>query len=121
MLGIDHGLVGPDDRVDVLEEVDPRRDVVRPVDVLRLGLVLAEVAGRVEELLRDDRRAQPRLGERNPLAGLVGATALEVLPHRRHVENGDLLALEHPDPPYSLTERDQLHALSILSLALTLC
>ena len=56
VLGIDDRLVGADDRVDVLEEVDPRRDAVRPVDVLRLLLVLAEVAGRVEELLRDDRR-----------------------------------------------------------------
>ena len=43
VLGVDHGLVGPDDRVDVLEEVDPGRDHVRPVDVLRLLVVLAEV------------------------------------------------------------------------------
>ena len=58
VLRVDDGLVGPDDRVDVLEEDDPRRDLVRPVDLLRLLLVLAEVAGRVEELLRDDRRAK---------------------------------------------------------------
>ena len=121
VLGVDHRLVGADDRVDVLEEVDPRRDVVRPVDVLRLGLVLAEVAGGVEELLRDDRRAQARVGERHPLTGLGGAAALEVLAHRRDVEDRDLVALEHADPPCSFAERDQLHAFSILSLAPTLC
>ena len=64
VLRVDDRIVGPDDRVDVLEEHDPRRDLVRPVDVLRLLLVLAEVAGRVEELLRDDRRAQPHVRER---------------------------------------------------------
>ena len=46
VLRIDDRLVGADDRVDVLEEDDPRRDLVRPVDVLRLLLVLAEVARR---------------------------------------------------------------------------
>ena len=37
---------------------------MRPADALRLLLVLAEVAGGVEELLRDDRRAQPYVRER---------------------------------------------------------
>ena len=46
VLRIDDRLVRADDRVDVLEEDDPRRDLVRPVDVLRLLLVLAEVARR---------------------------------------------------------------------------
>ena len=64
VLGVDDRLVGTDDRVDVLEEDDPGRDLVRPADLLRLLLVLAEVARRVEELLRDDRRAEARLGER---------------------------------------------------------
>ena len=77
VLGIDDRLVRADDRVDVLEEDDPRRDLVRPADLLRLLLVLAEVAGRVEELLRDDRRAQHRVRERDALAGLVRAAALE--------------------------------------------
>ena len=101
VLGVDHRLVGADDRVDVLEEVDPRRDVVRPADVLGLGLVLAEVARRVEELLRDDRCAQARVGERDALARDVRAAALEVPPHGRDVEDGDLLAVEHPDPSLS--------------------
>ena len=43
------------------------------------------------------------------LAGLVGAAALEVLAHRRHVEDGDLLAVEHADPALALAERHQLH------------
>ena len=97
MLRVDHRLVLADDRVDVLEEHDPRRDLVRPVDVLRLLLVLAEVAGGVEELLRDDRRAQARVGESRPLGGLVGAAALEVRAHVGHVEADDLVAVDAPD------------------------
>src|SRR5581483_11832846 len=97
-----------DDRVDVLEEVDPRRDLVRPVDVLRLLLVLAKVARRVEELLRDDRSLQACVRERRPLAGLAGATALEVRAHRLGVEAGDLLALDAPD--LAAVVRDELHA-----------
>ena len=97
VLRVDDRLVGADDRVDVLEEDDPRRDLVRPVDVLRLLLVLAEVAGGVEELLRDDRRAQPRVGERRPLAGVVGAAALEVRAHVGDVEADDLLAVDAAD------------------------
>ena len=107
VLGIDDRLVRADDRVDVLEEDDPRRDLVRPVDVLRLLLVLAEVAGRVEELLRDDRRAERRVGERRPLARVVGAAALEVLAHRRHVEPHDLVAVDPPD--LAVVVRDELH------------
>ena len=93
------GVVLPDERVHVLEEDDPGRDLVRPADLLGLLLVLAEVPGGVEELLRDDRRPQPRALERNALAGLVRAGALEVLPHRRHVEDGDLVALDAAHAP----------------------
>ena len=50
------------------------------------------------------------LGERHTLARLVGTAALEPLAHRRDVEHGDLLALEHADPSRSLSERHQLHA-----------
>src|SRR5262249_31334842 len=95
-----------DDRVDVLEEDDPRGDLVRPADLLRLLLVLAEVAGRVEELSRHDRCAQSRLRERNPLAGLVAAAALEPFAHRRDVEDRDLVAVA----PRAFSERDELHA-----------
>ena len=107
VLGIDDRLVRADDRVDVLEEDDPRRDLVRPVDVLRLLLVLAEVAGRVEELLRHDRRAERRVRERRPLARVVGAAALEVLAHRRHVEAHDLVAVDPAD--LAVVVRDELH------------
>jgi hypothetical protein len=95
----------PDQRVDVLEEDDPGRDLVRPVDLLRLLLVLAEVAGGVEELLRDDRRPQLAALERHALAGLGGAAALEPLAHRRHVEDDDLVALDAADP--ALVERHE--------------
>ena len=98
MLGIDDGLVRADDGVDVLEEHDPRRDLVRPVDALRLLLVLAEVARGVEELLRHDRRTQARLRERRTLAGVVGAAPLEVRAHVRHVEADDLLAVDRARP-----------------------
>ena len=108
MLGIDHRLVGADDRVDVLEEVDPRCDPMRPLDVLRLLLVFPEIAGRVEELLGHDRRAQPRLGERRPLAGLTRAAALEPVAHRGDIEPDDLLAIDVADLP--VVVRDELHA-----------
>ena len=69
----------------------------------------------MEELLRDDRRPEARLGERDALPGLVRAAALEVPPHRRDVEHGDLLAVEHPDAPFPIPERHQLrHAVSSL-------
>ena len=80
---------------------------VRPVDVLRLVLVLAEVAGGVEELLRDDRRAQRRVGERRALGRVVRAAALEVLAHRRDVEAHDLVAVDAPD--LAVVVGDQLH------------
>ncbi len=108
VLRIDDRLVRPDDRVDVLEEDDPWRDLVRPVDLLRLLLVLAEVARRVEELLRDDRRAQRRVLERDALARVVGTAFLEELAHGRNVEHGDLVTVEHPDHTV-LAERDELH------------
>ncbi len=109
MLRVDDGLVRADDRVDVLEEDDPGGDLVRPPDLLRLLLVLAVVAGRVEELPRDDGRAQPRAGERDAFAGLVRPAALEVLAHRRNVEDRDLVAVEYADAPL-FSERDELHA-----------
>ena len=70
-LGVDDRVVGADDRVDVLEEHDPRQHRVRPVDALGLLVVLAEVAGGVEELLGDDRRPQRHLVQRR----LVGRSA----------------------------------------------
>ena len=116
VLGVDDRVLGADDRVDVLEEHDPRRDLVRPVDGLGLLLVLAEVAGGVEELLRDDRRAQAHVGQRDALAGgRVGGrldAAVEQRAHVRHVEQADLLALEHADAGGAVgaLNRDQLHA-----------
>ena len=114
MLGVHDRLVRADDRVHVLEEDDPGRDLVRPADALRLLLVLAEVAGRVEELLRDDRRAQARLRERHALAGLVCPAPLEVLAHRRDVEDGDLVAVEDAHASF-VAERDELHASALRS------
>ncbi len=99
VLGIDHRLVRADDRVGVLEEDDPRCNRVRPVDLLRLVLVLAEVAGRVEELLRDDRGTQARLDERRALGGIVGPAPLEVRAHVRDVEADDLLPLDPAHRP----------------------
>src|SRR5262249_32865193 len=107
VFGIDDRLVRADDRVDVLEEVDPGRDPVGPVDVLRLLLVLAEVSRRVEELLRDDRREQLRLRAWRPLARLVRAAALEPIAHRRDVEPDDRVAVEIPHP--SVVVRHELH------------
>src|SRR5581483_12467324 len=75
--------------------------------VLRLLLVLAEVARGVEELLRDDRRAQPDVGERRPLGGLVGAAPLEVRAHRRDVEADDVFAVDPTD--LAVVVRDELH------------
>ena len=43
--------------------------------------------------------------ERHALAGLGGAAALEELPHRRHVEDDDLVALDAADP--ALVERHE--------------
>ena len=109
VLRVDDRVVRPDDRVDVLEEDDPGRDLVRPVDVLRLLLVLAEVAGRVEELLRHDRRAQPHVLER-VLAPVARAhrAALEVLAHRRHVELDHAVVAQLADE--AVVEGDELHA-----------
>ena len=74
-----------------------------------------KLPGGVEELLGDDRRPEPRLGERDALAGLVGAAPLEVPAHRRDVEDGDLLAFEHADPTVSFAERHKLHAVILPS------
>ena len=97
MLGVDDRLVRADDRVDVLEEDDPRRDLVRPADALRLLLVLAEVAGGMEELLRDDRRLEVGVGERRPLADVLGASLVELRAQVGNVEPDDLLAVDPTD------------------------
>src|SRR5947208_16121148 len=98
MLRIDDRLVRADQRVDVLEEDDPRRDLVRPGDLLRLLLVLAEVPRGVEELLRDDRRAEPSALERHALARLVGAATLEVRPQVGHVQQRALVPVDPARP-----------------------
>ena len=108
VLGVDDRIVRADDRVDVLEEDDPGRDLVRPADALRLLLVLAEVAGGVEELLRDDRRAQADVGERVLLTGRArNLVPLEQLAHRLRVELGDHVALDPAD--LSVVEGGQSH------------
>ena len=104
VLWIDDRLVRPDDRVDVLEEDDPGRDLVRPLDALRLFLVLAEVAGGVEELLRDDRCSQLNLVQ-GMLLSRWGAAALEVVAHRRRIELADRAVVQLPDLP--IVERDE--------------
>ena len=43
---------------------------------------------------------------------VVGAAALEVLAHRRHVEADDLVAVDAPD--LAVVVRDELHAPQIL-------
>src|SRR3990170_2568238 len=120
MLGIHDGLVDADDRVDVLEEDDPGRNLVRPADLLRLLLVLAEVAGGVEELLRDDRRAEARLGERHTLARLVGAAALKVGAHGRDVEDGDLLAVKHAYARF-VSKANELHGAKLQVVTKSAC
>jgi hypothetical protein len=98
VLWVDHRVVLADQRVDVLEEDDPGGDFVRPADLLRLLLVLAEVAGRVKELLGDDRRPEALPFDRHRLAGVVRAAALEVCAQVGHVEHADLVALDPPGP-----------------------
>src|SRR5207245_10471499 len=66
-----------------------------------------QVPVRAEELLRHDRRAQPRLRERRPLAGLIRAAALEPLAHPRDLEPHDLLAVDMADLP--VVVRDEPH------------
>src|SRR2546427_13287498 len=108
MLRVDDRLVGPNDRVDVLKEDDPRRDLVRPADAFRLLLVLAEVAGRVQELLRDDRRAELHLLERVFHARRPRSVEpFEVLTHRRHIELDNRVLPQLADP--TAVERDELH------------
>jgi hypothetical protein len=70
--------------------------------------VLAKVAGGVEELLRLDRRAQPRVTERHTFARRVRAAPLEPVAHRRHLQSGDLLAVEIAD--LAVVVGDELHA-----------
>ena len=109
-LGVDDLVVRADDRVDVLEEHDALVHRVRPVDGGELLVVIGEVAGRVEELLRPDRRLELHVGVREALAGLGDvAAALEVLAGRGHVEfdDGALFELETADA--AAVEGDELH------------
>ena len=52
----DDRLVGSDDGIDVLEEDDPRQHGMREAGLFGLMMMLAKVAGGVEELLGNDRR-----------------------------------------------------------------
>ena len=113
-LGVHDGIVRPDDRVNVLEEHDPLMDRVRPVDGLELFVVVGEVARRVEELLRHDRRPQPDAGQREALAGLSDLTAaLEVFAGRGAIEPNDLVILQTAHPPS--IKRNQFHDTHLLS------
>jgi hypothetical protein len=114
VLGVHDRVVGADDRVDVLEEHDPRGDLMRPADVLRLLLVLSEVAGRVEELLRNDRRPELDLLE-GVLATRRGRdrTAFEVLAHRVRAEVEDAVVAQLSDA--AVVERDELHRQTVLA------
>ena len=58
MLGINDRLVGADDGVHVLKENDPGHYGMREAGLGSFFMVLAEISGRVKELLRDDRRLQ---------------------------------------------------------------
>ncbi len=115
MLGVDDRLLGADDRVDVLEEHDPGRDLVRPGDDLRLLLVLAEVAGGVEELLGDDRRAQANVGECDALAGCRAVADSTPRSNSARMSGTsssvDLVAVEHAGARGALgrLEGDELH------------
>src|SRR5207302_7007523 len=92
----------------VLEEDDPGRDLVRPCDPLGLLFVLPEVPRGVEELLGDDRRAEPDVVERElPPRRLRDLAAFEVVPHRRYVELDHAIASELADPP--VVEGHELH------------
>src|SRR5207237_8326534 len=97
---------GADVRIDVWEEHDPRGELVRPADALRLLLVLTEVPRRVNELLRDDGRTQLHVFARVPVPAR-GPAALEVRPHRRDVELNDAPVAHLPD--LSVVEGHQLH------------
>src|SRR6185437_15227710 len=81
---------------------------------LQFLVVVGEVAGGVEELLRHDRRPQPDLRQRETLPRLAGlAGALEPFPRRGAVELDDdrvvalALALQATDP--TGVEGDELH------------
>src|SRR4029077_19898294 len=90
------------------------------VDVLWFVVVLAEVARGVEELLGDDRRAQPRVDESDRLAGRLDiAAALEVLAHRRDVENLDR-GVGHP-ADLAVVEGDELHDGQENTMDITVC
>src|SRR5205085_2935593 len=104
---VDNRVVRADGPVGVLEDHDPGRDLVRPPDALRFLLVLAEVAGGVEELLRRDRRAEGRLRKRHAFAGLGRASALEVRAHAQYVERRDRVAVDTAD--LAVVVRDELH------------
>src|SRR5205085_11850267 len=58
VLWVDHGLIRADDCVNILEKNDPRHDRMRKARLLRFLVVLAKIAGGMEELARRDRRMQ---------------------------------------------------------------
>src|SRR6185437_9991095 len=98
---------------------DPRRNLVRPADPLRLLLVLAEVARGMDELLRNDRRAQRDVGECGLVPRSGGATAFEVLPHRGNVQLDDRLATKLSN--LSLVVGYELHVGRPFSQSTTSC
>src|SRR6266704_1622176 len=54
MAGIDHGLIGTNDGIHVLEKNDPRKHGMREARLLRLLVVLAKVPRSVEKLFWND-------------------------------------------------------------------
>src|SRR5262249_53541138 len=109
---------GADNRIDVLKEHDPGCDLMRPVDDLRLGLMLAIVARGMKELFRDDRRPQSTIRQRHTLP--IGPrryrrrilTGLKQLPHRRDpIHHHDPITDQRPAPRpvIRVRERNQLH------------
>src|SRR5439155_14183487 len=98
------------------KEHDPGGDIVRPAETLRLLLVLAEVPGCMDELLRDDRGTKRHVRERMfaPVRA-CHATGFEVRAHRRHVQLDDLIASELADK--AVVEGDELHAGPLIFIA----
>jgi hypothetical protein len=80
---------------------------VRPADLFRLLLVLAEVARGVEELLRDDRRSESNVVQRVLGPRVVSAAPLEVLAERADRELVDDAVLDPSD--LAVVEGDELH------------
>ena len=58
MFRINNGLVRPDNRVNILEKHDPGQNGMRKSRLLCLLVMLAEISRRMEELFRQNWRAQ---------------------------------------------------------------